>query len=287
MSLLVSLRRAVPLAVPLLAAACTKPIELPPVTASATGAHLTGKFIWRDLLTDDVAAARAFYGGLFGWQFQDVADGEYVVITHHGAPIGGIVEASPKVKVAVAQWVSWLSVTDVDAAADLVRAEGGAVLRGPMDLAGRGRLAVVTDPQGALLVLVRTDEGDPPDADPVEGGWLWTELWTHQRAASAGFYGKLVGYSTETMDLGDGKDYTVFRGSGARRSGLVDNPFDHVPTNWLPYVRVSDAGAVAARAEALGGRVLLAQSEDIRNGTAAIVADPTGAALTIQQWPLN
>jgi hypothetical protein len=131
---------------PLLLAVCAKPIELPPLPAAAGGAHLTGKFIWRDLLTDDVAAAKRFYGGLFGWEFADVADGAYVVISHRGRPVGGIVAADTKVKVDVSQWVSWLSVPDV---------AGGTVLRGPMDLTGRGRLVVVTDPQGALLVLAR------------------------------------------------------------------------------------------------------------------------------------
>jgi len=270
-----------------LALACAKPVTLPPMTATATGAHLTGKFIWRDLLTDDVAAARRFYGGLFGWDFQDVADGRYVVITHHGTPIGGIVAADVKVQVKVSQWVSWLSVHDVDAAAALVREAGGAVLRGPMDLDGRGRLAVVTDPQGALLVLARTADGDPPDAEAVDGGWLWTELWTKDPAASIGFYGRLVGYAPESVDLGDGRDYTVFGTDGRRRSGLVHNPLEHVATNWLPYVRVSDVAAMVDRVTGLGGHVLLSPSADVRAGSAAIVADPTGAAFTLQKWPLN
>jgi hypothetical protein len=272
---------------PLLASsACTR-VELPPVSAAPTGAHLTGKFIWRDLLTDDVAAARRFYGDLFGWQFEDVAEGQYVLITHGGTPIGGIVAADVKIDVDVSQWVSWLSVRDVDAAAHLVQDAGGAVLRGPMNLSGRGRLVVVTDPQGALLVLVRTADGDPEDREPGEGDWLWTELWTHEPEVSMGFYGRLVGYERETVDLGDGTAYTVLAGSGARRAGVVDNPFERVATNWLPYVRVADASATAERAAALGGQVLLEPRADVRSGTAAIIADPTGAAFTVQKWPLD
>lgn len=272
---------------PLLLAVCAKPIELPPLPAAAGGAHLTGKFIWRDLLTDDVAAAKRFYGGLFGWEFADVADGAYVVISHRGRPVGGIVAADIKVKVRVSQWVSWLSVPDVDAAARAVRTAGGTVLRGPMDLTGRGRLVVVTDPQGALLVLARAADGDPADAEAQEGDWLWTELWTHDREGSLAFYGGVAGYRVGQADLGDGKAYTVLRAGETPRAGVVDNPFDHVGTNWLPYVRVADPGAVAARATELGGRVLVEPAEDRRRGTAAIIADPTGAAFTIQRWPLN
>lgn len=275
------------LALPLLLAVCAKPIVLPPLPAAASGAHLTGKFIWRDLLTDDVGAAKRFYAGLFGWEFTDVADGAYVVITHRGRPIGGIVAAETKVKVDVSQWVSWLSVPDVDAAARAVRDAGGAVLRGPMDLEGRGRLVVVTDPQGALLVLARTTDGDPADAEAGVGDWLWTELWTHDRDASLPFYGGLVGYGVDETDLGDGEAYTVLTADGTPRAGVVENPFEQVPTHWLPYVRVADPSAVVQRVTELGGRVLVEPGDERRKGTAAIVADPTGAAFTIQRWPLN
>ncbi|MDH4043522.1 MAG: VOC family protein [Gemmatimonadota bacterium] len=275
------------LALPLLLAVCAKPIALPPLPAAASGAHLAGKFIWRDLLTDDVDAAKRFYGGLFGWEFSDVADGAYAVITHRGRPIGGIVIAETKVKVKVSQWVSWLSVPDVDAAARAVRDAGGTVLRGPMDLEGRGRLVVVTDPQGALLVLARTTDGDPADAEAGIGDWLWTELWTHDRDASLSFYGGLVGYGVDERDIGDGNAYTVLSAGGTPQAGVVRNPFEQVATHWLPYVRVADPVAVAQRVTELGGRVLVEPGDERRKGTAAIVADPTGAAFTIQRWPLN
>jgi predicted enzyme related to lactoylglutathione lyase len=265
---------------------CTKPVELPPLTATPTGAHLTGKFIWRDLLTSDVGAARKFYGALFGWQFADTANGRYVVITHGGRPIGGMVAAQPGMKVNVSQWVSWLSVPDVDAAAQLVRESGGNVIRGPLDLAGRGRLAVVTDPQGALLVLVRTADGDPPDGESADGDWLWTEIWTHDAEASSGFYGALVGYAVQDTAVA-GAPYRVFRQGRTARAGLIRSPFTHVTTNWLPYIRVADAQAVTARVEGLGGRVLVAPADDRRRGTAAIIGDPSGAAFAIQQWPLT
>jgi predicted enzyme related to lactoylglutathione lyase len=270
-----------------LLAACAKPIVLPPLTAAPTGAHLTGKFIWRDLLTNDVAAAKRFYGSLLGWEFTDTADGAYVLITHEGRPIGGIVAAQTKVKVDVSQWVSWMSVPDVDQAARLVREAGGQVLRGPIELEGRGRLVVVTDPQGALLVLARTADGDPTDAEAPVGDWFWTELWTHDRDGSLGFYQRLAGYQSDQVDLGDGRPYTVLRASGTPRAGVVQNPYEHVHTNWLPYVRVADPAAVAGRVEALGGRVLVPVAGDRRAGSAAIIADPSGAAFTIQKWPLN
>ena len=57
-----------------------------------------------------------------------------------------------------------------------------------------------------------------------------------------------------------------------------------VRPNWLPTIRVADVNATVARAVSLGGRVIMAPREDVRNATVAIIADPTGAALTLQQW---
>ena len=270
----------------LVAVACYQPVELPPLNPVPTGAHLPGKFIWRDLLTKDVVGAQAFYGALFGWEFRAVAGGDYVVILREGKPIGGIVRADRKVKVEVSQWASWLSVADVDTAVATVRAAGGQVLRAPLVLKGRGRLAVVTDPEGALLVLVRSTDGDPRDAEAGVGDWLWTELWTHDKPGSLTFYQRLAGYTTEERQVA-GATYPVFMGSGAPRAGVVANPFEDVGTNWLPYVRVDDVGATVARVQELGGRLLVEPREDRRAGSAAIVADPTGAAFVVQKWPIE
>jgi predicted enzyme related to lactoylglutathione lyase len=57
-----------------------------------------------------------------------------------------------------------------------------------------------------------------------------------------------------------------------------------VRPNWLPMLRVADVNAMVTRTVALGGRVILAPRADIRNGTVAIIADPTGAALALQEW---
>lgn len=270
----------------LTALSCYQPVELPPLNPVPTGAHLPGKFIWRDLLTEDVASARAFYGALFGWEFRSVAGGEYVVVLREGTPIGGIVRADKSVKVHVAQWVSWLSVSDVDAAVATVLDAGGQVQRGPLVLKGRGRLAVVLDPQGALLVLVRSTDGDPRDAEPQPGSWLWTELWTHDKSGSLTFYERLAGYTTEERQVAGGP-YTVMVGSGSPRAGVVASPFDSVATNWLPYVRVDDVSATVAQVRELGGTVLVEPRDDRRAGTAAIVADPTGAAFVVQKWPID
>jgi hypothetical protein len=250
---------------------------------------MVGKFVWYDLLTSDVPAVKKFYGGVFGWEFENPegTDGVYTVIHNKGEAIGGIIDAAEAKKVEGEQWLSYLSVADVDAAARLAKQRGGRILRDPFDFKDRGRVAVVTDPQGALMVLVRSTSGDPADSEPQIYTWLWTELFTSDVNAAAGFYSELAGYEVNDMDTGVRVPYYVFETKDSPRAGMLAIPeeWKDVKPNWLPYIRVDDPAAVVKKVEALGGTVLLAPDPDVRNGSAAIIADPTGGVLAIQKWP--
>ena len=254
------------------ACASSSPPRLPPLTAEPTRAVSAGKFVWVDLVTEDVATARSFYGALFGWSFR--AGDRYTEIVHQGQPIGGVVEAASDV--GGSRWVGNLSVADVDRAADFVREHGGVVLREPVEAPERGRLALVRDPEGALLLLLRSTGGDPPDAEPETGSWLWRELWTQDVEAAKAFYTQLAGYQAETVQL-EGHAYPVLSAGGKPRAGLVAAP-PEVRAQWLPYVRVAEPEALARRAEQLGARIVM-QDENT-----AILVDPLGAPIGIQSW---
>ena len=282
------------LAVVLAATACAPSaslLELAPVTPQATGEYHPGQMVWHDLVTDDIDAAKAFYGGLFGWSFDDIQGdlNVYSVIERDGRPIGGIVSIDDEnVAVASARWLSLLSVEDVDAAIETLEAAGGSLEVGPRDNPTRGRMALVRDPQGALLVLIRSAGGDPPNREEStvgNGDWLWTELWAEDATTAADFYVSMVGYSAERPLVGAHDEYRVLHRDGRPRAGVNQIPWDDVQPNWLPYIRVADPSAVARRAEELGGIVLVAPDPAIRNGSAGLIMDPTGAAFGIQRWP--
>ncbi len=269
--------------------ACAGPaITVPPLTPTPSGTHRVGKFVWRDLLTDDVAAAKNFYAELFGWEFAVVDDDStYTVILHRGRAIGGLVAtADLEAQVNSSQWLGSLSVADVDRAVDEVKNSGGVVHASPRDVPERGRMALVTDPQGALVAFVRSGGGDPDDREATPGGWLWSELWTSDTGAAMSFYETLVGYTRERID-DDEDPYHILSAGDAPRAGVMEIPFDGVNTNWLQYVRVDDPAALAARVESLGGRVLIPVAEETRGGTVALIEDTTGGVLAIQKWPLE
>jgi predicted enzyme related to lactoylglutathione lyase len=265
----------------------TTQIIVPPVTAPPTQVHLSGKFVWYDLLSDNVIAAKKFYGELFGWEFEGEhkPDAKYTIIKHNGAPIGGIVYAEDLGRVNGSQWLSYISVENVDEAVGFVQKSRGKVHREPFEFPDRGRVAVVTDPQGALLVLIKAEGGDPADKEPVMNEWLWTELFTSDLDAAASFYEKLVGYKAESFDSGVNVPYYVFRKRERPEAGMLRIPWENVRPNWLPYVKVADPAAVAKKAKALGGTVIVSPSADIRNGSVGLIADPTGGVVAVQKWP--
>ncbi len=256
------------------ASACAAPAPpwLPPLTQTPTQLVKPGKFVWIDLVTQDVAAAKSFYGDLFGWTF--LPGDRYTQVLHDDTPIAGIVRARDPER--GSEWVGNLSVTDVDRAAALVSERGGVIEREPVDAPDRGRLALVSDSEGALLLLIRAAGGDPPDAEPPVGRWLWRELWTHDIDAAAEFYAALVGYDSDTVEF-EGEPYRVLKADGVPRALLMEAP-SHVNPLWLPVVRVADAAATATRAAELGARVVM------RDERAAILVDPTGAPLGIRAW---
>ena len=262
---------------------------VPPVSATPTSERHLGKWVWYDLLTHDGEVTERFYSELFGWEFDEPVDDDspFRAISLRGTPIAGMfVVPEGDERVSRARWVPYVSVADVDDAVRFVEGQGGEVLAEAQNLEDRGRLAVVEDPQGAVFGVLHSTSGDPADLDAAPGGFLWTELWTRDVQEAVNFYHGLAGYSHVVMDFPSGGDYDVLQAEELPRAGVLRLPFEGVDPNWLPYVLVDDPHAIAQRVEELGGTVFLGPDEELRSGSVAIIIDPSGAALTIQQWPI-
>jgi predicted enzyme related to lactoylglutathione lyase len=247
-----------------------------------------GRFVWHDLVTNDVAAARAFYAGLLGWEFESTTRNgrPYLIARSGGEPAGGVVQRAEG-KAGPATWLSYLSVADLERAVREVTTAGGKVLLDPTPVGAYGRVAVVLDPQGAPLGLAGvTGTLTPEPAQPLLNRFFWMEHLAKDGPAALAFYKSLAGYESSVAPEAR-IEYHVLKRQRSR-AGLLQIPpeMEGVQPNWLPYVRVEDPTALAAKAVALGGKVLIEPRPDVRKGTLAIVADPTGAALALQKWPL-
>ena len=274
-------------------------IDLPPVTESPGGERLPGKIIWHDLLTNDPAASQAFYGELFGWEFDNIgiasglnSDSAYTLIRHNGRLIGGMIDTlAVNGRVDISQWVVSMSVSDIDAAVAAVTAEGGDVITPPTDLQRRGRIAVVRDKEGALLAMLQTASGDPADQQPEFGDFLWNELWTTNADSATTFYEGLTGLKMATWDVDEnqesGATYRLLKAGETPRVGIMPNPLEDLGPVWVSYLRVKSPASVAERVAELGGRVIVEAQPRPLGGEVAFIAGPSGAGIALQTWPLD
>ena len=281
-----------PLLLPLLAfgaspGAGQEPPVFPSITATPTNRHEPGRFVWYDLVTDDVAAAKTFYGELFGWEFgSNSEDDLFTVITLNDKPIAGIIlEDKTERDLPTARWFSSVSVEDVDDAVEAALDRSADIRIPPSDLPDRGRYSVLHDPQGAALVLLRATGGDPTTSTEYGAGeFLWTELWTRDASAAVSLYEAVLGYKAEfTGD--ETRRYFVMSRDGQPQAGIGQLPPVDADPAWLPYVAVRSVREIVRRVPELGGEVIL-PPEAIRRGSAALIADPTGGVIAVQEWPL-
>ena len=112
-----------------------------------------GQFNWCELLTTDVAAAKAFYTKLFGWETEDMSmpGMDYTVVKAGGEGIGGIMKIPEGAKGMPPQWGAYVTVDDVDKTAEMAGKLGGKVHVPPTDIPTVGRFCVIVDPQGAAI----------------------------------------------------------------------------------------------------------------------------------------
>jgi predicted enzyme related to lactoylglutathione lyase len=248
---------------------------------------LTGKFVWHDLITDDVESAKTFYHGLFGWDFEQTVrpgGGDYVLVRSGSHLVGGIVNVEdPGDGGDYTRWLGYMSVEDVDEAVKMTVDAGGTRIIAARDVGNIGRAAAIQDPQGALLGLVHSHHGDPVDQqNELPGRIVWNELLASDDELAAQFYRDLNGNEISRIERRRGT-YIKLGKNGIERSGILQRPNDNIDPVWLTVFAVEDPKDSAAKAESLGGQVLLPPSPDIREGTFAIISDPSGAVLVLQK----
>ena len=248
---------------------------------------LIGKFIWHDLVTDDVDQVKQFYGSLLGWTFKGTTHpngGDYTLIMMDDRYVGGIVQLDDPVGAEYSRWLGYLSVSDVDRAVEFTRSEGGTTAVGPVDLPGIGRAAAIVDPQSTVVGLIRSNLGDMDDSlQPGPGLIVWNEMLASDDTAAAAFYATLGEYQVQ----GEGRKggvYHVLTSQGQKRAAVMQRPEDNIQPFWLTHFGVEDVNDAARRVTELGGTVILAPDAEFRNGQLALVTDPSGAILALKQW---
>ena len=260
-----------------------------------------GVTCWVECGQHDVGAAVDFYGGLFGWQFEDVlpdgAAGRYVVATLDGLDVAALAGPVP----GAATWATYVAVDDVDATAAAMVDLGAALVSAPEDAGPGGRAATLTDPQGAEIRLWLARRRLGAQITNVSGAWNFSDLHTTDPAAAGEFYSRALGWrvvdqgwgtAIQVPGYGDHLESSIDPDIRTRQvsapagfedviggiAGLSDGEQPH----WHVTFTVTDRDEAAATTERLGGTVVSTDENDWTR--TALVRDPQGAGLTLSQF---
>jgi uncharacterized protein len=253
-----------------------------------------GAFIWYELMTDDPAGAREFYRAVVGWEIE--AEGQAVptgttyrmIQRADGGMAGGLLEISADMKANGARpgWLGYIHHPDVDGAVAAVKDAGGAVHMPAVDLPV-GRIAMVSDPQGAVFYLMNpTPPADAPDAksdvfDYAKAQHMrWNELWTTDQDAAVALYTDLFGWTQEgAMPMGEMGDYRFIQRDGTGIGAIGKARPDGEGSRWQYFAGVEDIDRACAAVTENGGK-LLGEPQQIPGGEYSVYAhDPQGATI--------
>jgi predicted enzyme related to lactoylglutathione lyase len=245
-----------------------------------------GTFNWVDLQTDDQEGAKAFYGALFGWQYEDIPIGEGMVYSMAGIDGHSVAALGPTQGEGMPpHWNCYVSVADVDASAARARELGATLLAEPFDVFEAGRMAAFADPQGAVLSVWQAKENIGAGLVNVPGALAWNDLISPDVEASAAFYRALFGWEIDELE-GSGGQYWSITNAGRRNAGMMPLPPGGHPA-WNLYFGCEDADATIARAGELGAETVMGPI-DVPNGSRfAILRDPRNAVFSVASGAMD
>jgi predicted enzyme related to lactoylglutathione lyase len=238
---------------------------------------------WADLTVPDLEAAKAFYGAVLGWEFQQFGEefGGYALARAKGAAAAGV---GPQQAGTTPSWTLYLASDNVDSTAEAIGENGGTVVLPPGDVGPLGRLLIATDPTGAAFGVWQAGHTIGAEITNEPGGLVWEDLRSPDPDAARAFYQAVFGYRTDPLDAA-GPDYHTFAHPSEQAPlGGMGGMFSETdrPAHWLVYFGVADVDAAISAATDAGGHVVQV-AFDSPYGRMAGLTDPGGALFWVSQ----
>lgn len=247
-----------------------------------------------DTLTADLDTAKAFYGGIFGWEFAGPGPmpgdppGEYFIARVQGDDVAGVGSLPPQSGGRVPPaWNTHVAVHSADEAVGRATAAGGSMLVSPFDAPPAGRLAVIADPAGAVLTVWEAGQRAGAARVNEHSAWAMSLLTTPDPDGARAFYRELFGWEADAFG-----DFWLFRLPGyvggephqpvPRDVVAAMTTGEAPPATWSVDFWIADADAAAAAAAGLGGTVVAEPFQDAMFRR-AVLAAPDGATFSVSQ----
>ncbi|MDX6663822.1 MAG: uncharacterized protein QOG68_28 [Solirubrobacteraceae bacterium] len=245
--------------------------------------HAAGTPSWVDLSTTDADGSVAFYGALFGWTATEGSEdfGGYRTFLDDGQSVAGL---NPMGEFPA--WSTYVATDDADATTEKVTANGGTVIAPPMDVGALGRMAIFQDPAGAMFGVWQPGEHRGAEKVNAPYSLCWNELHARGFEGVKPFYGAVFGWDPQPFgEPADGQPaYFVWnlgdRGIGGGMEMMEGAPAE-VPSHWLTWFAVVNRDDTVAKAQELGGSILMTDMNMPGVGKMAVVQDPQGASFGV------
>ncbi|MEF2975891.1 VOC family protein [Subtercola sp. YIM 133946] len=241
---------------------------------------------WADVITSDANGAMAFYGALFGWQFDAYPMGPegsgltYYMATLHGKNVVGLMQRFDD---APTSWNTYIAVDDADAAVARGVSAGGTIDVAVDEIPGSGRTGRLIDPAGAPISVWQAIGHIGSAVVNEHGAVVWSELHVADVPSVLPFYEATFGVGSETAPMGDAGDYTQLQAGGRSVAGIMQVPEtapDAAPA-WFVHFAVDDPDATVALATSLGASVAEPLVDMAGVGRFAALTDPQGGTFFI------
>ncbi len=235
---------------------------------------------WIDLGISDLAVARDFYAALFGWTYHrsSAATGYYTNCLLQGRPVAGLMPSSDT-DAAGFWWNVYFATADCDATAARIVDAGGTMVRAPMSVGRKGRMALARDPGGAQFGLWQGGSHIGCQVVNEPNSLVRNDLVTPDPEPARTFYPAVFDYALERNEDLPGLDFTFLRRpDGHEVAGIFGSP-DAAAARWATTFEVADTDAVVERATAAGGSA--AAPVDIPYGRIATITDPFGVEFSV------
>jgi predicted enzyme related to lactoylglutathione lyase len=249
--------------------------------------HPAGSFCWIELHTTDQAAAKTFYGSLFGWAPHDnpMGPNDYYTefkLQSREAAAACTLRPDERSQGIPPYWMIYISVDSADVASLKAQQLGGKTFAPPFDVMDAGRMAVVEDPTGAVFCVWQANKNAGIGISQVNGTLCWADLSTPDTKRASDFYSGLFGWQLVT-DPKDPSGYVHIKNGEHHIGGIPPASYRQpgVPAHWMAYFQVDDVDATANKAKEMGAKLHLPPMTMDGVGRMSVIADPQGAAFSI------
>lgn len=238
---------------------------------------------WADAMFSDVERAKTFYGDVLGWTFGESSSeyGNYTEAYADGKAVAAVVPPMPGQE-GQSQWCLYLASEDAAATAAKIRANGGEVLMGPMEVGNFGSMCLAREPSGAVFGVWQAGTHEGFDTMGTPGAYAWAEVFTREPGRADAFFTGVFGYRQKQME-DEAMDFRLYdlgdRPVLGRMKMTEDFP-PEVPPYINVYFTVPDCDDAVAKAAKLGGKLRFGPM-DTPFGRFAALTDPQGANFSV------